>query len=59
MGIFNIWNLEIQDKPLQAAGRQISGPSITFGPRNTLKEAGPDFSRDAVSSVYEPVSFIV
>jgi len=40
---------------MRLTGRQIPGPSLTFGPTNSLKSAGEDFTMNTCCNVYEPV----
>jgi len=49
------WNLTIEPNVIKLHGRKIDGPGLIFGERTTIPKAGPDFSREAGLSVYEPV----
>ncbi|ODM88390.1 Piwi-like protein 1 [Orchesella cincta] len=49
------WSLEIVPGIIHVEGRKMDGPGLSFGDRVNLSKAGPDFSREAGLSVYDPI----
>lgn len=56
--LLNDWGLEIARNVIEVNARRLDGPTLLFSSSgmDPKSKIGPDFTRDAERSVYDPVS---